>query len=73
LKRKSQTVDALAQEKLPEGINKAIDGLELRIESQNTRWVHIVANRTRCEIHMVLPWKAVALAFGLMKGGKGPE
>jgi len=68
VKRKGQTVDALAQEKLPESINKAIDGLEIRIESQRTRWLHITANRRRCEVHLVLPWEKVAtVAFGLMK------
>jgi hypothetical protein len=70
LKRKSQTVDALAQEKLPVSINEAIDGLELRIETKSTRWLYITANRTRCEIHVVLSWKAVALACGLIKVGK---
>ena len=70
MKRKGQTVDALAQEELPEGINKAIDGLELRLETKSTRWLHITANRTRCEIHVVLSWKAVALACGLMRVGK---
>jgi hypothetical protein len=73
VKRKGQTIDALAQEQLPEGVNKAIDGVELRLESQSTRWLHIVANRTRCEIHLVLSWKAAAFAFGLMKVGKSSE
>jgi hypothetical protein len=68
VKRKRQTLDDLAQEQLQECITKAIDGIELRIESPRTRWVHILANRTRCEVHLVLSWgKVAALVVRLIK------
>jgi hypothetical protein len=73
MRKARQTIDELAEERLPESINGAIHGMELSIFTHKSS-LHVVMHRTKFEIQAVLDWgKIAALVVSLIqiwKGGK---